>query len=123
MCLYKYNFEFMMCKIKFLLEFDIFYVFPGSQQNNIEGKDHALSHSFLPANNTHHLLLPVEYPVLHSQTYTPMNDEATSETFKSAMNKNFLLNDEGLYKVDRVDYGRKSKLINLKCQLSIKGAS
>ena len=110
----------MKCKIKFLLEFDIFYVFPGSQQNNIEGKDHALSHSFLPANNTHHLLLPVEYPVLHSQTYTPMNDEATSETFKSAMNKNFLLNEEGLYKVDRVDYGRKSKLINLKCQLSIK---
>ena len=110
----------MKCKIKILLEFDIFYVFPGSQQNNIEGKDHALSHSFLPANNTHHLLLPVEYPVLHSQTYTPMNDEATSETFKSAMNKNFLLNEEGLYKVDRVDYGRKSKLINLKCQLSIK---
>ena len=49
-----------------------------------------------------------------------MNDEATSETFKSAMNKNFLLNEEGLYKVDRVDYGRKSKLINLKCNLSIK---
>ena len=110
----------MKCKIKFLLEFDIFHVFPGSQQNNIEGKDHALSHSFLPANNTHHLLLPVEYPVLHSQTYTPMNDEATSETFKSAMNKNFRLDEEGLYKVDRVDYGRKSKLINLKCQLSIK---
>ena len=50
-----------------------------------------------------------------------MNDEATSETFKSAMNKNFWLNEEGLYRVDRVDYGRKSKLINLKCQLSIKG--
>ena len=38
-----------------------------------------------------------------------MNDEATSETFKNAMNENFWFDDEEFYNEDRTNYGANSK--------------
>ena len=61
----------MLILAKFLLFIYNLFIFSGSHQNNIEGKDNAISDFSSPTNHTQRLL-PVEV-FLHSPTYIPQN--------------------------------------------------
>ena len=68
-------------------------MFSGSHQNTIEGKDHALSYSQWPGNNTHHVL-PIEFPRgIRSQTYAP-HSRKVSEIYQETIKKQTFYNEE-----------------------------
>ena len=76
-----YNFLYNLC-------------FPGSHQNNIEGRGHALSDWSLSSNHTHRLF-PVEFPSLHSQTYIPHSvNIGVSDIYLYEIKRKHLRNDD-----------------------------
>ena len=94
-------------------------IFSGSHQNNIGGKDYALSYSSSPGNRSYHAFALEDYSAIHSPTHIVQQD-SVSDFYKNNIRKHNLHNAKE-YKENAVEHAsRKGKgnIVNiLKCRM------
>ena len=66
-------------------------IFSGSHQNNIGGKDYALSYSSSPGNRSYHAFALEDYSAIHSPTHIVQQD-SVSDFYKNNIRKHNLHN-------------------------------
>ena len=94
-------------------------IFSGSHQNNIGGKDYALSYSSSPGNRSYHAFALEDYSAIHSPTHIVQQD-GVSDFYKNNIRKHNLHNAKE-YTENAVEHAsRKGKgnIVNiLKCRM------
>ena len=97
-------------------------IFSGSHQNNIGGKDYALSYSSSPGNRSYHAFALEDYSAIHSPTHIVQQD-SVSDFYKNNIRKHNLHNAKE-YTENAVEHAsRKGKgnIVNiLKCRMGEK---
>ena len=107
-----------------IIQFYYFYyftklIFSGSHQNNIGGKEYALSYSSSPGNRSYHAFALEDYSAIHSPTHIVQQD-GVSDFYKNNIRKHNLHNAKE-YTENAVEHAsRKGKgnIVNiLKCRM------
>ena len=89
-------------------------IFSGSHQNNIGGKDYALSYSSSPGNRSYHAFALEDYSAIHSPTHIVQQD-SVSDFYKNNIRKHNLHNAKEYTEnaVEHASRKRKGNIVNI----------